>query len=132
MIAALRDRIPAICARYGRPAPVEVRRLTGGTANINFVARFVDAPPIKITFCLVRDLAGARRVAGLLKALDDAPIGRLLGEPGDVLAEAGRPALVTRFTDGAPLDAVDRPTAAAIGRLLAAMHRRPPPATPPR
>ncbi len=123
------DQIPSVCARRGLPPPVDVQPLPGGSANLNFVARFgayTGAAPVKVTFCLYKDLPGARRVAVLLAALDDAPVGRLIGTPDDVTEEAGRAALVTAFTEGAPLETIDRPTARAIGALLAAIHRSPP------
>ncbi len=146
MKASAQVSFAEICARRGLPQPVEIRRLSGGSANLNVVARFGDAtPPVKITVCLYKDLAGARRVAQLLDALADAPVGRLVGRPDDVRLEAvrlddlpfagvrldgPRPVLVTRFTEGTPLATVDPPTAAEIGRLLARLHRPPPAVAP--
>lgn len=130
--------VPALCARYGLPAPVHVARLEGGSANLNFVARFAERPadgpgPIKLTFCLYKDLAGVRRLVEVLTALADAPVPALRRTPeGRALVEAIRPVIVTAFAEGRPLDAIDPPTAEGIGRLLAAVHRPPPPAAPAR
>lgn len=126
------ERIPAVCARYHLPAPVDIELLSGGSANLNFVARFGGShDPVKVTFCLYKDLTGARRVARILEALADAPVGQLVGAPEDVGIEVERPVLVTRFVEGRPLYAVDPRTAHEIGLLLAAIHRAPPAAAPP-
>jgi len=104
-----RARIPAICARYRLPIPDRISPLQGGSANLNFAVRFVTSaahPPVKITFCLYKDLDDARQVARALAALHDAPIGRLIGAPGDVRREADRAVLVTRYAEGEPLDAI--------------------------
>lgn len=132
LLDVLGGHIPAICARYGLPEPAAVTPLSGGSANFNVVARFAEPgpPPVKITFCLYKDLPAARRVARLLDALANAPIGRLIGGADDVRAVDGRPVLVTRFLEGEALGAVDRFTALEIGRFMTRLHRDAPPEAP--
>jgi len=133
LIARCRHAIDDIAARYGMPAPTSVTRLDGGSANLNFVARFEAGPALKITFSLYKDLAGTRRVAAILDALDSASVGRLMRPvDGEAVVALEQPVLVTTFTDGMPLDAIDASVAKGIGRLLGTLHIEPPPQAPAR